>query len=165
MIWTEQRIFAAIASARKWGGTPHYNRIAVHGTGIDCVHFVSEVLSAAGVIPIGFPMPFYDERLGMLRNRNVIEDVLLHYLHAEAHPPEDPQFGDVVVCQCGRQTNHIGIIIEGSMWHVPGRGRCGPSAWVNWKHRTQSLIRITSDGFRVDPSGLTWEQIRTKLTT
>lgn len=165
MIWNDTRKAAARASCKKWGGTPHYNRLAVAGTGIDCVHLVSEILRDSGIIPAGFPMPFYDERLGSLRQRNVIEDIIAAYMHADSLPPDTaPEFGDIVVCQCGRQSNHVGIIIDGEMWHVPGRGRVGPSAWVTWKKKTQALMRLTADGFKVDPSGLTWEAIRTRLT-
>ncbi len=162
-IWTPERQAAARASCAKWAGTPHQNRLALPGEGIDCVRFVSEILKDAGIIDEA-RLPFYDERLGALRERNVIEDILTAYLHAEPLPPDAPvEFGDLVVCQCGRQTNHVGIIIDGAMWHVPGRGRCGPASWENWWRRAQSLVRITGTGYREDPASLTWTRIRTKL--
>lgn len=162
-IWTEERMNAARAEAKRWAGTPHVNRLAVLGAGIDCVNLVFEILVAAGLIERR-RMPFYDERLGALRRRNVIEDILLAHLHAQSvSPTAGGQFGDIVVCQCGRQTNHVGMIIDGQFWHVPGRGRVGPEAWEAWKDRTQNLVRIVRTGYKADPAALTWEKIRATL--
>ncbi len=162
-VWTQERKALARAAASSWAGVPHQNRIAVPRVGIDCINFVCEVIIAAGIMERR-RLPFYDERLGALRLRNVMEDILLAHLHADAlQPTESPQFGDLVVCKCGRQTNHIGIIIDGAFWHVPGRGRVGPEAWAVWQPRAQSLVRLTGVGFRNDPAALTWESIRSTL--
>jgi hypothetical protein len=159
-VWTPERQQRARAEAQRWAGTKHVNRLAVHGAGIDCVNLVSEILIAAGLIERR-RMPFYDERLGSLRSRNVIEDILTGHLHAESIPAAaGGQFGDIVVCQCGRQTNHVGILIDGMMWHVPGRGRVGPEAWETWRPRTQNLVRIVGIGYKADPAALTWDKIR-----
>lgn len=161
-VWTPERQAKARKEASRWAGTKHQNRLALPGEGIDCVHFVFEVVIAAGICP-RFPIAFYDERLGALRERNIIEDLLLSHLHAESHPPDEPPaFGDLVVAKCGRQTNHVGIILDGEMWHVPGRGRVGPAGWADWKPRTQSLVRITETGFIQDPAALTWAAIKAK---
>lgn len=158
-LWTPERIELALAEARAWQGTPHKNRVALRGQGVDCIRFVCQVLAAAGVIEVP-RFPFYDERLGVLRARNVIEDILLAHLDATACEPVEPQDGDVVVCRCGRQTNHVGIFLAGDMWHVPGKGAVGPEPWGPWEARAQSLVRIHSTGYKVPPGTLTWDAIR-----
>lgn len=126
--------------------------MAVPGIGVDCIHFVLAVLVEAGIIDRP-TLPAYDERLGALRERNVIEDILTAHLHAR--PAEAPEFGDIVVCRCGRQSNHIGIVIDDQMWHSPGKGYCGPEALANWRERIQSFVRIEQTGLRADPAELT----------
>lgn len=158
-VWTEERKQAARAICALYAGTPHRNRMARPGKngGVDCIHFVAEVLSGAGVI-LPHTLPAYDERLGVLRARNVIEDILLQHLHAEIAP--EPEFGDIVICTCGRQSNHVGIVIDGQMWHVPGRGWCGPEALGNWAARVQSFVRLTDTGLRQDPARLQADALR-----
>lgn len=176
-VWTPERRQRAQEAAQRFQGTPHRNRICLPGEGVDCIHFVLAVLQAAGVTP-HHRLPFYDERLGAFRQRNVMEAVFLRFLDAEALPPDSPQaFGDVVICQCGRQSNHVGIVLENDLptrespgrgqltttafWHVPARGFVGPDDWGQWRDRVQSLIRIRSVGLRGDPGKLTWREIRT----
>ncbi len=140
------------------------NRVAVVGEGIDCVRLVAEILADAGVIDRP-RFPFYDERLGALREHNIIETILIDHLHAVALEPGDsaPEFGDIIVCRCGRQSNHVGIYLD-AVWHAAGGGRCGPEEWSpRWRERTQSLVRVTAIGYRAEPSGLTWAQIKKKL--
>lgn len=162
VVWTPERQERARRECARWAGTPHFNRLAVPGQGVDCVEFVKAVLVAAGIMP-AFRLPWYDERLGALRERNIIEDLLVRHLNAEARAPDAGEFGDIVVCRAGRQTNHVGILIDGVMWHVPGRGRCGGDLWEQWRERAQSLVALHGVGYRVDPSTLTWTAIRADL--
>jgi hypothetical protein len=132
---------------------------------VDCIHFVAAVVTLAGLIPRP-QMPFYDERLGSLRNRNIMEDIVLEHCHAESHPVTDPpEFGDIVICQCGRQTNHTGIIIDGLMWHVPAKGFVAGEPWEEWQPRAQALVRITATGYKKDPSKLTWQEVKGRADT
>lgn len=144
-------------------GTPHFNRLAIAGEGVDCVNLVMEILIGAGIVE-RTRLPFYDERLGALRRRNVIEDIVMTHLHVDRiDPQEDPAFGDVVICRCGRQTNHVGMIMAGDpvmMVHVPAEGFVSLEDWTVWRHRAQSLLRIRAPGYRADPSKLTWQAVR-----
>jgi cell wall-associated NlpC family hydrolase len=158
-LWTPERLELLAAELKAWEGTPHVNRVAVRGQGVDCVRLVCQVLVAAGIIESP-TLPFYDERLGVLRARNIIEDVLLTHLHGTRHEPAEAQDGDIVVCRCGRQTNHVGIFYRGDMWHAPGKGRVGPEPWATWEARTQSLVRLHAVGYKVPPGTLTWDAIR-----
>lgn len=176
-LWTPERRASAQAAAERFRGTPHRNRLCLPGEGVDCINFVLAVLRAAEIIP-GHRLPSYDERLGTFRKTNVMQAIFLRYLDAEALPAEAPQaFGDLVICRCGRQTNHVGIVLENDpptrespgraefgttvMWHVPARGFVGPEAWTLWSSRVQSLVRIRTAGLQADPGKLTWREIRT----
>lgn len=151
-VWDYNRRVSARLACQAFAGTPHHSRMAIPGTGVDCVHFVMFVLQAAGLLP-KMTLPSYDDRIGRLRERNIIEDLLTEHLHCER--TASPDFGDILVCRCGRETNHVGIVIDGEFWHVPGRGRCGPEALANWLPRTQCFLRITAPGLKADPALLT----------
>lgn len=151
-IWTPERMQLARDTCATFAGTRHANRLCLPGEGVDCIHFVLAVITAAGIVPPGIRLPAYDERLGIFRERNVIEDVLLAHLHSE--PATAPEFGDIVICNCGRQTNHVGIIVDGKFWHVPAKGRCGPEDVAHWMPRIQGFVRITGLGVKSDPAEL-----------
>lgn len=157
-MWTPERMNHARIACARWGGTPHRNRIAVPGQGIDCIRFVFEVLIASGAAP-RFTLPAYNPNLGLLREVNIMGTLIADYMHAETLPADAPlTFGDLLIFQCGEVSNHMGIVIDGSVWHVPGKGRCGPAA-LSTITGLQCIIRITEPGFKSDPSSLTWEQI------
>jgi cell wall-associated NlpC family hydrolase len=159
-VWTARRRVIANNTAEAFRGTKHVNRLALPGEGVDCIHFVMAVLEAAGVVP-RFRLPFYDERLGSFRARNVMEDLFEMHFFVSIHPAEAaPEFGDVVICKCGRQSNHVGILLDGWLWHVPSNGYCIPEDWSHWHHRTQSLIRFATTGLKSDPHQLRWRQIK-----
>lgn len=165
-IWTPERQEAARAECRRWAGTPHMNRISVPGQGIDCIRFVFEVVIAAGILE-RFDLPCYRESLGILRASNVMEALMREYGNSE---PVDlsgrdavHEFGDVAIFQCGAQSNHAGIVVDGAVWHVPGKGRVGPEAWVNVAPKLQRLMRFTAPGFRQDIRTLTWDKIKASI--
>lgn len=173
VIWTPDRQARARRTMGDFLGTRHMNRLCLPGEGVDCVNLVLVILTGAGIIPKP-TLPFYDERLGSLRQRNVIEDIVATHLHVKRVPPTvsdgvgdefAPHFGDIVICRCGRQTNHVGIIMDQpgaplSMCHVPALGFVSLEDWQAWKPRTQALLRITATGFKADPSKLTWQAVR-----
>lgn len=134
------------------------------GEGVDCINFVMAILEESEVVPRGKRLPFYDERLGSFRARNVMEDLFVRFLHTR---PVDvgtvldvPEFGDVVICQCGKQTNHVGIVLDGWMWHVTSKAFVLPEPWEIWRHRSQRLIRFIDFGWKEDPHGLRWDDIK-----
>ncbi len=153
IVWTPERINFARMAAKRWAGTPHKNRIAVPGPagGVDCIRFVFEVVTAAGILK-PFALPHYREALGLLRASNVMETLMREYAQCESVDVEGrqtvPEFGDVAIFQCGEQSNHTGIVIDGDVWHVPGKGRVGPDAWVNIAPKLQRLMRFTDTGFK-----------------
>lgn len=163
-LWTAARRELVRAEALRWAGTPHANRIAVPGQGVDCVRFVFELLTVAKVCD-PFPISAYDGRLGALRNVNVMEGILVEYFNAHSVCAGPPEFGDVAVFTCGDRSNHVGLCLDGGeVWHVPGKGRVGPEAWANVTKKLQGLVRFDAPGFRegMDPGKLTWAEIKAR---
>lgn len=160
-IWTTERQQVARATAGKWLGTPHKNRMAKPGVGIDCLGFLREVAVDTGVLP-PFDLPFYNPSWGIGREFNVIERVLLDCCHSQrvkAH--EEIEFGDVVVWTVGRQSNHVGIVLDGAVWHVQARRHCQPDP-INeaMMERLQAVVRLTGEGFLRRPETLTVEDLK-----
>lgn len=149
-------------TAERYRGTRHGNRLDLPGEAVDCINFVLAVLRGAGVLP-AVQLPFYDERLGSFRARNVMGELFERHFHASLHPSEAlPEFGDVIVCRVGRQSNHVGIVLDaGWFWHVPAQGFCSPEAWGAWQHRAERYVRFTATGLRDDPAKLKWREIVT----
>jgi cell wall-associated NlpC family hydrolase len=160
-IWTEERRSKARDAAKQWEGTPHQNRMAKPGVGIDCLGLLRVVAVAAGILP-EFEMPFYDPRWGYGREFNIIERVLEECCHArrlEAHEPVE--FGDVVVWTVGRQSNHVGIMIDDAIWHVQAKRFVqGDEFTTALQSGIQAVMRITADGFIRRPESLTAEDLR-----
>lgn len=148
-IWTPERQAAARREAEEWRGTPHFDRMKSKGVGVDCINFVAAVVQASGIWPT-FTMPGYSTRTGLGRSENVIERILLKLCHCEpVGETEEWQFGDIVIFTVGRQSNHVGIFLDGFIWHSMARHLVEPMP----VHRStfeavQGVLRLTGDGFR-----------------
>lgn len=149
MIWTEQRRQAAREACQLWKDTPHKNRISRLGVGIDCIRFVCEILKAVEVFQ-EIEFPYYSPGHGLFRERNFLEDVFLKSLRAERI--EAPEFGALIVCKVGMNSNHCGIVIDGKAWHVARESTVKPDNINSLK--IQSFIRINRIGLQVNPSTL-----------
>ncbi len=157
--WTPERVAASLTEARSWLGTRHANRMAVKGSGIDCIHFVRECMVAGGACD-SFRLPYYDQRLGIGNARNTMEALFLHCFHAVSLPADtEPLDGDVVVFKVGRESNHCGMIFAGQVFHAVARSYVRADPWGDWRENAQALLRITAPGFRKNPEHLTKAEI------
>lgn len=144
-----------------WQGTPHRDRMAKVGVGIDCIGLVRECFVAAGLVE-PFELPYYNPRMGLGRANNVMERVFLACTDAVAIDPEkgDPADGDVLIWRVGRQSNHCGIYLDGKAWHVMARAKVRPDPWEPLRHDMQSFIRLRARGFVRRPETLTPEDFK-----
>ncbi len=150
---------AAEAEAESWRGTPHANRMAKKGVGVDCIHLVCALLTAGGASP-AFTMPPYDQRLGLGADENVMETLLLTCWNAAPiDPARKPPDGAIVIFQAGRQSNHCAMMLGGKIWHAVARQRVRADDWSTWGDRMQAALIITAPGFRRNPETLTKEEI------
>ena len=160
LIWTPERIAAAAAEIERWKGTPHRDRMAKPGVGIDCIGYVCEITRAAGLIP-AFTMPFYSPRWGIGRAFNVMERVLLKCFNVERiTSPAEWRPGDLLIFKVGHQSNHIALLWqEGErfgLWHSRVRAGvefCDMSAEI--RKEAQAALRFTAPGLLLDPATLT----------
>lgn len=152
IIWTQERQDKARAEADAWHGTPHYDRMKKKGVGVDCINFVSAILEAAGLWP-AFRMPGYSTRTGLGRRENVIERILHKVAHCETiSETAEWAFGDIVVFTVGRQSNHVGIYLDGFIWHSQARHLVEPiPVDRSTSESVQAVIRLTGEGFKAAP--------------
>jgi cell wall-associated NlpC family hydrolase len=153
MIWTPERQKAALEECARWHGVRHVNRIAVPGVGIDCIQLVWRIYSAASVVPEGSVAP-YSVSEGMVSPSRKLRDVLNDLLHCEEHDPGSPEFGDVVLFKTGGVSAHCGFLAGEVVWHALARRCVTPSPWLLWRHKADTLLRVTKTGFRGEPRSI-----------
>jgi cell wall-associated NlpC family hydrolase len=149
-IWTNERKQIARTEAQRWIGTPHRDRIAIVGVGIDCINFVYEVLIAAEILErrtIGG----YNTRIGYLEKTEKLKRAFKHCAHVKELPPGDPQFGDIVIFSEGKFSAHSGIVIDGSIWHSLAQRTVTMSTFEEWQKHIDCLLRITEIGLKNEP--------------
>lgn len=132
------------------------------GVGIDCIHFVREIMISGGLSQ-PFELPYYVPRWGIGRGNNVMERLLLKCFSAEPVPfhMERPADGDILIFQVGRQSNHCGIVIDGQCWHSQASYVVHPDP-INPEllTRLQAVVRVKECGPRFRPEDLTEEDFR-----
>lgn len=150
---------AALTEARRWRGTKHANRMAVVGIGVDCIHFVREIMVAGGVCD-RFTVPHYSDRLGQGMAVNFMERLFIDCFHAVALPTGmEPEDGDIVIFKVGRQSNHCGIVLGGELWHAVARSWVKNDPLEHWRDKVQSFLRITAPGCRRRPETINMEEM------
>jgi len=161
--WTLPQRIAALDAADHWQGTPHRNRIAVHGVGIDCLHFVREILIASNKLPT-FRFPFYAPAWGIGRTTNIVADMFALCCYCDRLPPTSPVvFGDIAIFAVGHQSNHVGIVLDdGFVWHVRANEVVRPEHIDDIRPHLEALIRLTADGFKRTPESITTDELKPK---
>jgi cell wall-associated NlpC family hydrolase len=159
--WTAEAIEAAEIEALRWEGTPHRDRMAKIGSGIDCLFLLREIAVAAGVLP-PFEFPFYNPAWGLGRRNNLIGRILNLTTFCQTLPPDTTlQDGDVLIFAVGRQSNHCAMFIKGRVWHATAnRFVTGETMEEALQAPLQAVIRITAPGFKRRPETLTQEEFK-----
>lgn len=150
-IWTPERQKIARETARKWRGTPHRDRVATVGMGIDCINFVYEVLIDAGILErreIGF----YNTRVGLHETTEKMKRAFKMCARCEEHSPDDPQFGDIAIFKEGKFSAHSAIVIDGSLWQSLSQRTVLESHYAAFQRHIDCLLRITECGLIGEPS-------------
>jgi hypothetical protein len=149
-IWNEPTKALALTEAQRWQGVAHIDRLAKFPVGIDCIHYVAEILFAANIIERR-ELPFYRTTSGIAKVSTELEDRMLAAFHVEVlHVANhEPEFGDVVICATGRMTSaHCGWLAGQHLWHSLA-GRCVTrSEWNHWRHKAKLFVRFYDRGWR-----------------
>lgn len=161
-LWDATASTGGLECCRQWLNTPHKDRMAKVGVGIDCLYFVREVLVASGMLPT-WVFPYYRPVWGVGREFNVMERVFTKCCHARKlangdfyGSGEDWADGDVLVFAVGRQSNHVGIYMDGQVWHsAAGAGVRNVDLDEPIAASMQCVLRMTAPGFQFRPEELT----------
>lgn len=165
MIWTPARQATARATAEKWAGTPHRDRMAKVGVGIDCLYLMREIAVDAGILP-AWDFPYYHPGWGVGRQFNIIERIFTKCCHVERATTEEInegrlQFGDILVFRVGRQSNHVGMAMDGRCFHSQARHLVTFTPLAEPViDRLQSVLRFTDAGFKMRPENLTHQDFQ-----
>jgi cell wall-associated NlpC family hydrolase len=149
-VWTQGREALARLSLAKWHGTPHHNRIAVPGVGVDCIKFVYEVCYDSGVWP-RVEFSGYDLQAGLGGPSTKLQETFLKAVFGE-WVERDFQFGDVLIFTTGERSAHCGFHAgDGKLWHSLAGRRVTVSDECLWRHDLAGAVRLTGVGFKVNP--------------
>lgn len=149
-IWTPDRKKTALATLGKWQSTPHRDRIAIPGVGIDCIQLVLQVLIDCEVIP-AIVINGYDTTAGMHSHSDRLQRAFKSCMDLEDVPAGDPQFGDLAIFKTGNRSGHCGFITEGQIWHALARRSVTFSDYKLWRWEIETLLRIKAVGFTGNP--------------
>lgn len=147
MIWTTDRIAAAQATLHKWHGTPHCDRAAVEGSGIDCAMLVNEILIDAGIVP-RVEFPAYSTVDGSHNQSARLAKAIESLLHVQQVSIDAPEFGDIAVCRTGKASAHVMFIAGDRIWHSLVNVGVTHGKYRVWKSHIAQLYRLTDFGFK-----------------
>lgn len=150
IIWTEERKTFALASCKKWHGTPHQNRIAILGVGIDCAQFVNEVLVDSGIIERQ-QFGGYNIAAGMHNVSDQLERVIVNCLNVRAIKTCEKQFGDIAIFKTGIRSGHLGFCDDVFLWHALSGQSVTRSDFRIWRGEIEVLYRLTKIGLKNSP--------------
>lgn len=154
MEWTDRQKQGARSVADSYEGTPHRNRIAIPGVGVDCIMLVIAIYRGARLIP-EFDLPQYKPNLGFFSERNIVGTIIqLCGDFEEINPARQRlQFGDLLIFKVGHQSNHIGIVIDNKCVHsAAGRGFRRSLITRRFLEEIQTVLRMVKPGIRRDPA-------------
>lgn len=147
-VWTPERQAVAVATLAKWHGTPHRDRLAIVGVGIDCAQLINEVLVDTGIVErIDFGA--YDVVDGLHTQSHRLARAVEKLLHVEQVSKDKPEFGDIAVYRTGTRSGHCGIIGRNNhVWHSLARIGVTHGQFRLWRHEVEFLYRLAEVGFK-----------------
>jgi cell wall-associated NlpC family hydrolase len=115
-MWDEEMKQKAREACHYWQGTPHAHWMRQRGIGVDCIHFVVDVLERAGAIGPA-EIPRYSPNIGF---RGAEQKLIKEFSdRVPLDLVKQPfQFGDIVIFDPKLSTNHVALFIDGMLWHA-----------------------------------------------
>lgn len=139
-MWTSEQKDRARIACQKWVGTPHIHATRLPGIGVDCVHFVVDVLEEAGVIPKS-DIPNYPRNIAL---RGAEEKLIAEFssrVKVEV-VREKYSFGDCLIFDASMGTNHVGILIDGIIWHSLVKGGVINHPFSEYRNSIRGAMRL-----------------------
>ena len=149
-IWTEEARQKAVACLFKWHGTPHKNRIAIVGVGIDCIKFLAEILMDSDIVE-RITFGSYTVEDGLFEASDRLQKVIEYAFHVEIIPVEEMAFGDVAVFTTGRRSAHIGFHDGRDIWHALANRCVTHNDFKLWRRDIAVAYRFTARGWKAGP--------------
>ncbi len=150
-IWTPERAALALHEAERWLGVQHRNRMCVYPVGIDCLHYVRAIWSAAGIVD-DRPLGKYRVETGMFKKSEALLDRLEQILFVERAPLDEPAFGDIVLMKTVPYSAHIAWYGDGYIYHALAQQCVVKSSYRQWRKKVNVLLRATQVGWRNEPN-------------
>ena len=149
-VWTDDSRAKAIECLHKWHGTPHKNRIAVVGVGIDCIKLLAEILIDSNIVErISFGS--YSVSDGQFEESTRLQSVIEHAFHVEQVAIADMIFGDIPVFRTGNRSAHVGFMDGRDVWHALANRSVTHNDWKLWRHDIAVAYRLTARGWKNSP--------------
>lgn len=150
-IWTTERQAIARKEAARWIGTPHRDRLAKLGIGIDCINYVNEILIATEIVPRA-PIGHYNTIIGLHEPSDRLKRAIKLCVECDDYPATTaPEFGDIVIFKTGKFSGHCGIIIDGAICHSLANRTVTQSLFAEWQHEIDCFLRIKAIGLIGEP--------------
>lgn len=147
-IWTPERQSLARDSLKKWKGTPHRNRIAVVGVGIDCIQLVHQIICDAKIVD-NRVFTGYSLDDGLHGQSERLLECVEKSLFTER--VEELEFGDLIIFVNGKMSGHCAFFAGEKIWHSIARGMVIESSVNLWRSQFLYKLRINQCGWRNDP--------------
>ena len=123
-------------------GTPHRNRIAKPGVGVDCIKFVLLVMMRAGTIK-GLKIPKYPVNVGRRGAEEILIKNIERHLHVERIDPTKARTGDFAIFEARLSCNHVGLVVGPDLWQVLTGAAAEPYPYKEWVKYMHVLLRLT----------------------
>lgn len=149
-VWTDEARRKALAACDKWHGTPHKDRIAIVGVGIDCIKFLAEILMDAEIVD-RVPFGSYTVQDGAFEVSTRLESVIETAFFVDSIPVDEMTFGDVAVFTTGRRSAHIGWHDGRDIWHALANRCVTHNDFKLWRRDIAKAYRITARGWKTNP--------------
>lgn len=138
-----------------WVGTPHRDRMAKAGVGVDCVNLVIEAIIHIGKVPRPTALPSYDSRVGIHEESERLASCIAAAVHCEEVAHTATEAGDIFVCRTGKAASHCGIFVDrDTILHAVARRhvKCEPA--LRWRGRMAKIYRMSEPGWRRMPAAV-----------
>lgn len=153
MIWTDERKALARASVAKWLGTPHRPRMATPGVGVDCAALVFEIMIDSGICE-RMELGAYMHGSGLFTASYEQKQIFVESFFMSEYPPEEMEFGDIVIFREGWFSAHCAIVIDSHIVHAMSDRLVTKSNVAEWKKRFAAMLRFEEIGFREEPTAV-----------
>jgi len=153
-VWTEERKALALASAERWHGTPHMDFLAIPGKGVDCIHLLTEILFDANIAERK-ELGRYNPSDGLWTVSRKLVFAVQTAFHVEQSEPDWNEFGQIWVFRTGGRSGHVGIVLNGDLWHALAKRFVTKSDAKQWRREVDVAFRLVNTGWKTQPPAVT----------